>query len=90
MIAKKSAKKLTTVDLYRIPITTQVCLYTCLAKCKLWPKMMTCVPTNKPNSLAYLTTWFGSFRGKWARFLKSIQDLWTMNSKEVRALTKEI
>lgn len=52
--------------------------------------MMTSVPTNKPHNLAYLTTWFKSFKMKYRDFIKSPQDLWTMSKREVRGLNKTI
>lgn len=90
MLALKRYKHFKPVDMYTIPITYQVCLYTCLSKCKIWPRMMTSVPANKPHALGFLATWFQGFKRKHKRFVKSTTDLWIMNSREVRTLRKNI
>ena len=74
----------------KLPLTTKVLLYTCLSKCKIWPKLMYSIPLHKEHKLRFLSSWFRSFQDYHKKYIKSFTDLWTMTKKEVRQLRRMI
>lgn len=85
-LISKKLENFTEIELYNIPIPAKVILFTILSKCPIWPKLMGSIPTNKKHPLGFLSTWFRSFKRRHHNYIYSNQDIWTMNSKEIRSL----
>lgn len=92
LIFEKHSQEEAWIDLEGLPLVTKVLLFTCLSKCKAWPRLMKTQRSKKAkkSKISYLSNWFKHFSKENENYIKSYQDIFLMTSKDIRNLRKRI
>lgn len=78
------------IELDKLPFVLEVLLFVSLTKCRAFSAVLCASVKGRDNFIDFLYRWFKGFRTHFESFVKSETDILSMDSREIRALRKEI